>query len=237
MSHEATNWAFKQQGLKPATKMVLLSLANCHNPHHGCFPSKRRLAEDCEMSERSVADHLKKLEDAGLILKSRGGKSRSGQFSSNRYILGFEVDFPAEQNLPSAKSAVGENECLPSAKSAVDRRQNLPSNPVREPSKETVRSDQSAPDPCFDDFWKAWPLGRVGKQKAKAAFNRLSQQNRTLATERVKEWARNWRAKYPQASDIHPTSYLNGKRWEDEFNQPTQNSATSIDRWRKVAGG
>ena len=26
MSHEATNWAIKQRGLKPTTKIVLLSL-------------------------------------------------------------------------------------------------------------------------------------------------------------------------------------------------------------------
>jgi pyocin large subunit-like protein len=136
MSHEATTWAFKQTGLKPSTKIVLLGLANCHNPHQGCFPSKKRLAEDCEMSERSVADHLKKLEEKGLIVVQESGGKRRGQFTSNRYILGFESDFCRGKELPSAKSAVGRIERSPSAKSAVGRRQNLPSNLVREPCKE-----------------------------------------------------------------------------------------------------
>jgi len=128
MSHEATTWAFGQRGLKPATKMVLLALANCHNPHHGCFPSKKRLAEDCEMSERSVADHLQKLEQGGLIsVEKRGGK-RMGQFASNRYILGFERENCQGQDLPSAKSA-------------VDRRQNLPSNLVKESCKRTSKGE------------------------------------------------------------------------------------------------
>ena len=46
MSHAATNWALKQKGLKPATKIVLLCLADCHNPQHGCFPSQARSAGD-----------------------------------------------------------------------------------------------------------------------------------------------------------------------------------------------
>lgn len=113
-----------------------------------------------------------------------------------------------------------------------------PNKSIPEPEPEPIKSiDQSAPDPCFDEFWKEWPLGRVGKQKAKAAFNRLSQQNQKIATERVKEWARGWRTKYPQASDIHPTSYLNGKRWEDEFNTSTPDQSAKVDRWRKLAGG
>lgn len=245
MSHEATNWAFKQRGLKPATKMVLLGLANCHNPHRGCFPSKKRLAQDCEMSERSVSDHLRKLEEAGLILVESGGKTGEGQFSSNRYILGFEPDFHAVQNLPSANSAVGKTTSKPSANSAVDRRQNLPSNPVRESRKETVREDHPSDDPAssFAEFWETWPLRKVAKQKAKTAFNRLSKQNRQDAIERCGAWAENWRRANPTATDIHPTTYLNGKRWEDEFS-PASNvepfmpdRQDRISKWKRAAGG
>ena len=125
MSHEATNWAFKQKGLKPATKIVLLALADRHNPDHGCFPSKRLLADDCEMSERAVYAHIKALEDAGLINVEEAAQKHRGQYASNRYILGFEADFIQRQNQPSAKSAVGKIEHPPSAKSADDRRQNL----------------------------------------------------------------------------------------------------------------
>ena len=83
MSHEATNWAFQQRGLKPATKMVLLALANCHNPDRGCFSSKRRLAGECGMSERSVADQIRKLRDAGLIRVESG----AGPDGSDLFIL------------------------------------------------------------------------------------------------------------------------------------------------------
>ena len=134
MSHVATNWAIKQRGLKPATKIVLFYLADRHNPDHGCFPSQKTLAEDAEMSERSVRDHLDILEQKGLI--QRISEQDGGKFKSTRYILEFEPDFQ-RQNLPAAKSACGKNEHPPAAKFAGHQRQNLPPNLVKEPCKGT----------------------------------------------------------------------------------------------------
>lgn len=135
MSHEATNWAFRQKGLKPATRIVLLMLADRHNPDFGCFPSKKRLSDDCEMSVRSVFNHIKILEEAGLVQIVTGGLCKDGCFTSNRYVLGFEPEFTASNSCPQAKSAHGKNCPRPQAKFADDRRQNLPNNPVREPRK------------------------------------------------------------------------------------------------------
>lgn len=141
MSHVATNWAIKQRGLKPATKIVLFYLADRHNPDHGCFPSQKTLAEDAEMSERSVRDHLDILEQKGLI--QRISEQDGGKFKSTRYILEFEPDFQ-RQNLPKAKSACGKNEHPPAAKFAGHQRQNLPPNLVKEPCKGTSAAVREA---------------------------------------------------------------------------------------------
>jgi biotin operon repressor len=138
LSHEATNWAIKQKGLKAATKVVLLALADCHNPHYGCFPSKKTLADDCEMSERTVYTHIKTLETAGLITTSSNFDRSKGQFASTRYMLAFEQDFRRKE-LPSEDSAVGNLQHLPSAKIADCRRQKLPNNPVSKPCNETSK--------------------------------------------------------------------------------------------------
>lgn len=70
MSHIATNWAFNVRGLKPATKIVLLHLADCHNRHTGqCNPRQATLADMCEMSRSTLNLHLSKLEDLGLITR------------------------------------------------------------------------------------------------------------------------------------------------------------------------
>ena len=129
MSHDATNWAIKQKGLKPATKIVLWQLADRHHPDNGCFPSIATLAEDCEMSERSVHTHIKELERLGLIeIDKETRKSACGKFRSNNYIL-------RVNSAPSANSAVGKSTSKPSANLRSDRLQNLPTNPVREPVK------------------------------------------------------------------------------------------------------
>lgn len=97
----------------------------------------------------------------------------------------------------------------------------MPKQPEPEPEpeirKEANASLADADAPAFADFWKAWPLGKVQKAKAEAAFKRLSAENRRRATSSAEAWAEAWRKKYPTASDLHPTTYLNGKRWEDDF--------------------
>ena len=141
MSHEATNWAIKQRGLKPAAKLVLWQLADRYHPDHGCFPSKDTLADDCEMSVRSVFNQIEILEAAGLLrVEVQAMKTARGKFNSNRYILGCDPMFSQCPAAPSAKFADGKNEGdrrqilpVPSANSGSVRRQNLPTNLVREP--------------------------------------------------------------------------------------------------------
>jgi len=128
MSHKATNWALQQRGLKPATKIVLFYLCDRHKPDFGCFPSQARLAEDCEMSKRSVQAHLAILEEMGFIRKVR--RSNGGYYTSNMYRLAFEDDFGEDISEPCAEFAIGKNAHDPSAESACDRAQNLPTNPV-----------------------------------------------------------------------------------------------------------
>jgi DNA-binding transcriptional ArsR family regulator len=180
VSHEATNWAFKQKGLKPATKVVLLALADCHNPHHGCFPSKKTLADDCEMSERAVYTHIKALEAAGLVASSSTFDRAKGQFASTRYMLGFEANF-LRQELPSATSAYGELQELPSADIADYRRQILPNNTVIEPCK----SSSSSADADGFDFLSAI-LSAVGLKNGRTPAHWMP----PAATIHVTKWKR-----------------------------------------------
>jgi len=89
VSYKAMNWAFGQRNLKPATKIVLLYLADRHNPDFGCFPSLKRLMKDCEMSKPTLIKHLSELELIGLIKIVERFKS-DGSKTSNLYQLNFE---------------------------------------------------------------------------------------------------------------------------------------------------
>ncbi|MCL4186743.1 MAG: helix-turn-helix domain-containing protein [Rhodobacteraceae bacterium] len=93
MSHEATNWAIKQRGLKPTTKIVLWHLCDRFNPDYGCFPSQDRLAEDCEISRSTLNEHLGQLEAAGLLRRVPRLHPVTRRQMPTRYILGFEPGF------------------------------------------------------------------------------------------------------------------------------------------------
>jgi len=93
MSHEATNWAIKQRGLKPTAKIVLWHLCDRFNPDYGCFPSQARLAYDCEISRATLNRHLDGLEARGLIRRIRVIDPKTGQQRPTRYLLGCEPGF------------------------------------------------------------------------------------------------------------------------------------------------
>lgn len=120
MSHEGTNWAIRQKGLKPATKLVLWYLCDRHNPDFGCFPRQDRLAAEAEMSVSSLNDHLRILEERGLIRRIKRSDPKTKQQLSTLYILGFEDRFtlnqvpnsgtgPKGDDLPGSVDNYGEN--------------------------------------------------------------------------------------------------------------------------------
>lgn len=160
MSHDATNWAIKQRGLKPSAKLVLWHLCDRYHPDHGCFPSKDTLASDTELSVRAVYDQIKILRDAGLlIVEEMEKKGPAGKWTSNRYILGCDPLFAQHKAEPSAKSADGKIPLEPSADLRSDRRQILPTNPVKEPVKEPCVGDATTHTVSdqFEIFWETHP--------------------------------------------------------------------------------
>lgn len=143
MSHQATNWAIQQRGLRPATKLVLWHLADRHNPDFGCFPSQDQLAADCEISRSGLNLHLDELERLGLIRRERRINRETRKQMSTRYMLGFEDDFPQE---PSPEIGHGEPE-KPCPKNGDSRVQNLDTKPVIEPVSTTTDFAASIDDP------------------------------------------------------------------------------------------
>ena len=108
MSHDATNWAIKQRGLKPTTKIVLWHLCDRFNPGYGCFPSQNRLAHDCEISRSTLNDHLGRLEAAGLLRRVPWIDPVTKRQLPSRYILGFEPGFTPADPDPSPEIGHGQ---------------------------------------------------------------------------------------------------------------------------------
>lgn len=98
MCVNAINWAFAQE-IPSASKFLLVALADYANKDTGlCFPSQETLAKKCNMSKRSVVNHIKFLNEKGLI------EIRQLVNRVNHYILKTETA-GAKPALDSANSA------------------------------------------------------------------------------------------------------------------------------------
>lgn len=69
-------------------KLVLLKLADNADERGICWPSFKHIATQCEISRRSVIDHVNALEEMGVIRKvARKAKSVKAMNETNVYIL------------------------------------------------------------------------------------------------------------------------------------------------------
>lgn len=169
MSHVATNWAFSLKDLRPAEKLLLLVLADRHNPDRGCFPSQDRLADEACISRASVNDNLARLEERGLIRRQQQICERTKRQQNTRYILGFEPEFAQEPCPETGHGETGtagehgaapcpENGHGPCPDSGQSRVQILDTNLVREPEEEEERAETRNPSSDFSNL-----VGRIAQ--------------------------------------------------------------------------
>ncbi|RKD61541.1 helix-turn-helix domain-containing protein [Rhizobium sp. WW_1] len=174
MSHDATNWAIKQRGIKPALKIVLWHLCDCYNPEYGAFPSQEYLSENCEVPRSTLNVYLGELERAGLIAREQRREAGSKRQERTRYYFPFEAVFASKQDknpcpetghgLAEAESSLEPQPCPEITESRV---QNLDSNLVKEPVREPVNLREGVRELSKEErkaienrFWrlvKDWP--------------------------------------------------------------------------------
>lgn len=233
MSHNATNWAIRQRGLKPATKLVLWHLCDRHNPDQGCFPSQDKLAHDCEMSRSSLNDHLSILEDRGLIRRAQRINEATRRQQSTSYVFSFEDGFVCaprgdatqDVEIPCLKSghgAVSENQQKPCPKNEESRVRNSDTNLVREPVREPS-SAQAWAGLVFRDLWSDWPDANrpANKPAAEAVFGKLSEPQQRRAMANAAQWRK---LQMLRRRPIHMITYLKSKDFDDIENAPPMDS-------------
>ncbi len=195
---KAVVWALHQPDLSPAQKIVLLMLSDRHNPDMGCFPSSKKLAEDCNMSTSSVFAHLAALEGKGLI-KRKGRARENGQQTSNEYDLNMGI-----KNLDGGYQKSGH----PPIQNP-DTNNHVIINHVNKP---ILRSNSIG----FDNFWAIYPR-KVGRANAEKAFSKASH---AIGVDKILD------AVKPYADSVshkekkfipHPATWLNQGRWDDEL--------------------
>jgi hypothetical protein len=84
---------------------------------------------------------------------------------------------------------------------------------------------------AFANLWECLPTGaKSGKREAQKAFAKLRPAEQRAASEYVAAYYGWWRSANPQASWLHPSTYINQRRWEDEAWKPKNEAAPSADR-------
>lgn len=215
MSHYMTALAMKQQGLRPATKLVLYWIADHHNSETGdCFPSINRLAVLCEMSRRSVETQITALEDQGLLKRISQYRDTGGK-TANSYLLeltGTLENLDDAQNLRMVceKTAHGDTQNL-RMNNLVRRNLGKNKNININTTYQTITE--------FEKWWDIYPR-KVEKYKAATLFSKIINEVEfdTLikATEKYAEAVKDKEKKFIP----HPTTWLNGRRWNDPLEIP-----------------
>ena len=73
-------------------------------------------------------------------------------------------------------------------------------------------------DEAFETFWRSYPR-RVGKGAARKAFEKAI---RLTTLETMLAAIEAYKANKPSWQDYcHPSTWLNGERWDDEWDQPS----------------
>lgn len=133
----------------PLRKLVLIKLADNASDMGECWPSYQHIADQCEISKRSVMNHINALCEAGLLRKEirKGGPKGN---SSNVYFLTLDGGAPPAPGVVqqihqgnAAGSPPSESPALGGSAGAAPRTSHS-SEPVNEPVIEPIAPQASA---------------------------------------------------------------------------------------------
>jgi len=220
-------WAHSQR--KDGELLVMLALADFSNDAGESWPRLEVLAQKARLTKRQACKVLDKLEVAGEIRRER---STGGRNRRTRYFINLNSPENSEQKTVLKKhcnknSVFGDMKTVSYSSHALNRHRTVN-------KKESVESDKlipdslstkskrklTRPDPAvleaFPRFYQAYPRHK-GRQDAEKAWLKLNPGAEVItvimgAVERYAAEVRDTEAKYI----LHPATWLNGKRWEDE---------------------
>ncbi|UIZ73744.1 helix-turn-helix domain-containing protein [Raoultella ornithinolytica] len=185
MSMDLMVQAMKIKVGNPLRKLVLLKLADNASDLGECWPSYQHIADQCEISKRSVMNHIQALCECGLIKKElrTGPKGNSSNvYQLNLPSAGYSPGGSANRSLPGATDSLPGAGYSPEGSAGAAPRISHSFEPVNEPVNEPIKNTgasakASAParpakqdySPEFETAWQAYPKRAGGNSKA-AAF-------------------------------------------------------------------
>lgn len=159
-----------------------------------------RIASECKEERKTILSILSELESAGLLKRQKQSDGRVDYnieyADTQSTINGLRVSEPKSQS-PLVVLRHG-------AESGLISNKDLNSNKELEVTQTAY---------AFEDFYKDFPL-HVGKKKASAIYARITEPNRLLIKADIPK--RMQSDQWKRGFVPHPTTYLNGERWNDD---------------------
>ncbi|EPK6501872.1 helix-turn-helix domain-containing protein [Klebsiella aerogenes] len=136
MSMELMVKAMKTKVGNPLRKLVLIKLADNANDKGECWPSHDHIANECEISRRSVISHIQALCDMGLLAKIK----RRGQKINTSSLYRLTLESAGNAHLTGCagnahRCAGDSHQCAGAAHGCAGDAHRTSQEPVNEPKK------------------------------------------------------------------------------------------------------
>ena len=196
-------------------KLLIALIANLMNERGYCFASYKYLGECLDCSESTIKDHLKKLEEVGILGRIIKLKP-NGDFDFRSLVINLEIPHMPQ---PEKTTTLAEKLANPSARK-------LAHNNIVINRKELILNIS------FNTWWDLYDKKVGSKTKLESKWNKLTDNQRTQAIKHTKEYII---AQPDKQYRKNPDTYLNNQSFYDEiikpkeFNQvPTNKITTQI---------
>jgi len=209
MSYPAMAWARTIKTGSATNKSVLLAVANYANEDGVCWPSQERLAEDTELSRRSIVRALDDLEAAGHITRERRHRSDGSRKTDLITLRLCDTKAPSKNTQSDTAPIQGDTVSKPKC-------HNVTAEPFIEP---TIEPSSISSDDEFEEFWAAYPK-RPNNPKKPAKLKYMAARKRGVPHDvimaGVNAYAQIRANEDPKFTKLAET-WLNKECWQDDY--------------------
>lgn len=215
MSVDATRWAWSVHVEKSTERLVLLSLADRANEDNECYPSMQRVTNDTMLDIKTVKKVISDLIQKGLILDTG---ERKGFTQKVRVLRLIGVDCREDKQTQKRNdSKNGMNPNLPTNEPKIgsNNEPKIGSQNLKENLTKNLKNNSD----FFDSFWQEYP-NKTAKQAAIKAWSKLKLNDALFNT--IIDALKKQKPHFKTGFIPHASTWLNGKRWEDEVQEANQ---------------
>ena len=224
MSAKWTFWAWEVDIKTAPKKLALLQLANNADDDGKSWYAIAKMAKACGVAERTFQRQIQSLESDGLLQVDRRNNRSSIYHLQDEMLITLKNE--GDTLTSGGDRVTGQGDTLTDS-GVSESRTILTIDTNNTPNKEL----NSVIDEYFEQFWVAG-LPKVNKKKALTVFKskaKVMAHPNLFAKMIADDVQKRLKANQFGFDKMHPTTYLNGERWNDEITTPVNQSPESMN--------